>query len=136
MKHHTAYRRCYHRRRKAYYANAKEPVSVGFGIYAHDGISFGAMEIEWVVVGVNIFPKLICFDDGWSALHSFADVIEKMGQVDEQNITEPDFCKLLDSCGFKDITKYIDPDLSTDPPQQEMVKISIPKATAMKLGLI
>jgi hypothetical protein len=29
-----------------------------------------------------------------------------MGERDGENITEEEFSKMLDSCGFKDLTKY------------------------------
>ncbi|MCP4370020.1 MAG: hypothetical protein GY797_18170, partial [Deltaproteobacteria bacterium] len=49
------------------------------------------------------------FDDAWSALAGFTDVVEKLGKKDDENITPEQFVEILLSCGFVDDTQYKSP---------------------------
>lgn len=109
MKDHTDCIRGYHRSSKAYYSDVMKGIEVNFGMFYQDGSTTGEMCIEWIEVGENISPRLKAFDDSWSALSLFTDLIKKMGEHDSENISEEDFCKLLDECGFKDLTAYNSP---------------------------
>jgi len=51
-------------------------------------------------------PRLKAFDDSWSALWLFKDLLEKISKIDGQDIQESEFCELLDSLGVIDITEY------------------------------
>lgn len=78
-------------------------------MYHPDGGTSGEMIMEWVELSNKETPRLKCFDDSWSALALFKDLIDKMGSVDSMDIQEVEFCKMLDECGFKDLTQYEDP---------------------------
>ena len=98
--------RAYHRYSKAWYAIPTRKTAIGFGLYYSDGSTNGEMIVEWEYLNNNAVPRLECFDDGWSALATFTDLIQKMAKVNGKNISEEAFAKLLDGCGFKDLTSY------------------------------
>jgi hypothetical protein len=83
---------------------ATERVMVG--MYHPDGGTSGEFEVEWIVLQQQKCAKLKSFEDSWSALWLFKDLIEKMSEIDSDKIQEPEFCKLLDSLGIIDITAY------------------------------
>ena len=60
-----------------------------------------------------------------------------MGSVGGMLIQEPEFCQILDECGFKDLTNYESPyPKTTTIILEEEVTVSIPKRLAKELGLI
>lgn len=83
---------------------------VTFGLYYPGNGCEAEMSVKWLDIGPKICPKLGAFDSSWKLLLDFSDVIEAMSKVDGENISPLDFCKLLDGCGFKDMTplKYED----------------------------
>jgi|APSaa5957512576_1039674.scaffolds.fasta_scaffold23816_3 hypothetical protein len=102
--------RGYHHTGEAWYASASlkgqeytDNITVGF--YPPDGNTKGEFSIEWVTIAFKPTPILRSYDDSWKALQHCTDLIEKMAEVDNQNITPKEFCKILDGLGFKDLTK-------------------------------
>lgn len=95
----------------AWYANrVKLPVyvvdQITFGYYTPDGGTTGEMVMTWYRLGVNeVAPKLEVFNDAWSALATFADLIAALGQRDDQPTTPEQFCDLLREHGFVDLTQ-------------------------------
>ncbi len=77
---------------------------ITFGLYDSGGGTSGEMDIRWKPLGGKSVPQLQCFDDGWSALTSFSDLLVEMALVDGQSITPKQFCSILIRCGFKDDT--------------------------------
>lgn len=71
-----------------------------FGLYAPHGGTSGEMSIYWKNLLGDYVPCLHCYDDGWSTLAQFKDVIDAMAEHDNKNISINDFCKMLESCGF------------------------------------
>lgn len=136
MKDHKGCIRGYHRCSKSWYSKSYKQIEISFGMFHPDGGTSGEMSIEWIKLDGKLCAKFVCFEDGWSALSLFPDLIKKMGEVDSQRIQEEDFAKILDECGFKDLTAYNDPYKGVKIPQEDMVTISIPKEKAEKLGLI
>ncbi len=129
--------RGYHRSSKSwYYKSLDGKIEVSFGMYHKDGGTSGEMSIEWIPLAGELCAELKCFEDSWSALSLFTDLIQKMGEIDGENIQEEDFCKLLDSCGFTDLTSYQDPYENKEIPKEEMTTIEIPIEKAKKLGLL
>lgn len=110
MKNHKGGKRAYIRNSKAYYASLldKERVSVMVGIYYAEGGTTGEFEVEFVQIQKNkpLAARLKAFEDSWSALWLFNDLLKKMAEIDGQDIQEPEFCQLLDSLGIIDITEY------------------------------
>lgn len=109
MKNHDGGKRAYTRSSKAYYASGlKEKVSVMIGIYYAEGGTSGEFEFEFIEIRKNkpLAARLKAFEDSWSALWQFKDLLEKMAEIDDQEIQEPEFCQLLDGLGIIDITEY------------------------------
>lgn len=103
--------RGYIRTSKAWYARAMlkngTPIwEVNFGMYYPKGGTAGEITMEWLTVGNKECPMLRCFDDAWKVLYSFSDVLQRLAEVDNKNITEEEFVAILDTCGFKDMTPY------------------------------
>ena len=78
---------------------------VMFGFYSTDGGTSGEMKIDWSKLAGEIVPQLQIFNDGWHALNEFTDVLSKLAEVYDRNITPEQFCAILTECGFKDLTK-------------------------------
>lgn len=124
MKQHGECFRGYHRSSKVWYANAinDNRTPVYFGMYDPDGGTSGEMEMEWIDIDNKQCAKLKAFEDSWSALSLFTDLIQKMGGVDSDLIQEDDFCKILNECGFQDLTEYNHPSLKTEKTIDEIKK--------------
>lgn len=97
--------RGYYRHNKAWYKS--KDIEVSFGLYSIDGGSLCEMTMEWILLDGDLCAQLQCFEDSWKGLASFGDLIQKLGENDSKLIQEDDFCKILDECGFKDLTPYI-----------------------------
>lgn len=78
-------------------------------MYADEGGTSGEMSIEWVELAGRSVPLLKVFDDAWSALSMFGDLLQKMAEVDNDNISQEQFVEMLLSCGFVDQTEYESP---------------------------
>lgn len=127
--------RAYHRSNKAYYAKAlvREETVVNFGMFDPEGGTSGEMNMTWVEIGRDIAcPQLQVFDDGWSALGLFTDLIQELAKVDSKNINDDKFCDILERLGFKDLTAYENP----NPEKDKLISINILESTAKKLNLI
>ena len=81
-----------------------EDDEVTFGLFSPEGGTSGEMSVRWEKLGRSDVPKLRAFDDAWSALSTFTDVIAEMGEHDGEDMTPQEFVDLLLSCGFKDNT--------------------------------
>lgn len=103
--------RGFHWTSRAYYASSiGDRQEILFGMYDENGEgTSGEMAIRWVDVGAKVAPRLEVFDDAWSALFLFNDLLEAMSEVDGQNITQEDFVALLLDHGFIDLTAYNSP---------------------------
>lgn len=108
MRDHSNTIKGFHRLSKAFYTYPNSPVQVSFGMYdAEDGSTSGEMMMEWVeLIPGELSALFKCYDDGWSAMALFTDLINELGTVDSQQITEEEFCKILVKFGFKDLTNY------------------------------
>jgi len=82
---------------------------VTFGFYAPEGETSGEMAMKWIDLSGEIVPKLVVFSDGWSALSNFHDLIDLLGQHDNEDPTPEEFCNLLLQCGFVDKTEPTNP---------------------------
>lgn len=100
---------------RAWYGKANLPGrnyedEVIFGFYAPEGGTSGEMGMRWVALTPpTATPQLQVFCDGWSALGHFKDVIDRLAEVDSQDITPSQFCQILTECGFTDQTPEEDP---------------------------
>jgi len=82
---------------------------VMFGMYDRNGSTDGEMAMRWYDIGHRLVPRLEVFDNAWGALAGFGDVLEKMSEVDDQDIQPSQFVAMLRSLGFDDITEYENP---------------------------
>lgn len=108
MTNHDGCKRAYIRSSKAHYSAylPKENIRVMVGMYHPEGGTSGEFEFEWVILNGKGCARLKAFEDSWSALWLFKDLLEKMSEIDSEEIQEPEFCQLLDSLGVIDITEY------------------------------
>ena len=82
---------------------------VNFGFFCPDGGTSGEMCMRWTELGGKNVPQIQCFNDGWSTLASFTDLIAELGKLDDENITPKKFSALLLRLGFKDLTPRENP---------------------------
>lgn len=138
MKKHEDCVRGYHRSSRAWYAKSlkDDTLEVSFGMYHKNGGTSGDMSMKWKNLYGKLCAKLSAFEDSWSVLSLFKDVIDKLGEVDGLLISEEDFVRILDECGFKDITIYENTNKKNEPHKEEMVNVTISKRMALDLGII
>jgi len=137
MKNLTGTTRGYHRFSKAWYHKSCPDIEINFGMFdLEDGGTTGEMSMVWQKLGGKLVPQLRSFDDSWAVLASFSDLIVKMGEADEENLQEKDFAKMLDGCGFKDLTIYECPYDKVETPEEDMITLKLPKGKAGKLGIL
>ena len=94
---------------KAWYADANlartdiiDQVTIGY--YHPEGGTTGEFQVTWKELGGKVVPSLHAFDDGWSALFQFGDMLESMADIDDKNVSPDEFCKLLVAIGIEDDT--------------------------------
>lgn len=109
MKDHTGCKRGFTQLSKAWYADANlrgsdtiDEITMGF--YHPEGGTTGEFSIKWKELAGKVPPRLEAFDDGWSALNKFRDVLDKMAEVDDDNITPNEMNKVLIDLGIEDMT--------------------------------
>lgn len=83
--------------------------NITFGFYAEEGGTTGEMSVNWVHLGGRIVPEWTIFSDGWNALSNFHDLIDLLGQHDDEDPSPEQFREYLIECGFIDITKTKNP---------------------------
>jgi len=99
---------------RAWYADANLPENgkveiITIGFYCPGGGTSGEFEVSWSYLGGRLVPKLRAYDDSWSALYEFSDLLDCMAGVDGRNITPDEFCKLLVNLGIEDATRTKQP---------------------------
>lgn len=111
---HTGCVRAFHILSEAWYADANlkgsdvlDEISLGF--YAPEGGTSGEMCIRWTRLGGTVTPQLTVFDDAWSALAQFKDVLDKFAELDSTNPPPSKIAEVLLACGFKDMTARTSP---------------------------
>lgn len=98
---------------KAWYASAlPNKESISFGMYDGDGGTSGEMMMSWYVVMGTPAARLECFDDGFYNLFSFVDVLEKLQEYNDKEMSQENFVDILKQCGFQDLTEYTIPEQS------------------------
>lgn len=95
---------------RAWYGNIQhhtigvsDQIMVGF--YHPNGGTSGEFSITWESLMGDYVPKLCAYDDSWNVLSLFSDLIERMSEVDNQNISPDEFVKILISLGIEDRTE-------------------------------
>ena len=98
--------RGFHWFKKSWYASPRNSHTIAFGLYTKSGRKNGEMTMRWIEFeDGQSAPKLECFDDAWSILAGFHDVMVAIGKAKE-NITQEEFIEILLQYDFKDMTEY------------------------------
>jgi len=82
--------------------NGEDEITMGY--YCPEGGTSGEFTIKWRELNGRMVPRLQAFDDSWSALAGFADVIEGLRKLDDTNPTVEQVAEVLLACGVKDDT--------------------------------
>jgi hypothetical protein len=64
----------------------------------------GEFSVVWTELGGKLTPQLRAYDDSWSALAKFRDLLDAMAEVDDQDITPAQFYEICMRLGIKDLT--------------------------------
>lgn len=81
-----------------------EVEEIMFGVYTEYG-GGTEMAMRWYSLDGEVVPRLEVYDGSWNLLISFNDVIAELGKVDTKNISQKEFCEILKSLGFEDMTR-------------------------------
>ena len=60
--------------------------------------------MRWVELSGQLTPRLHAYDDAWRVLASFNDLLQRLAEVDDKNISPEQFIAILKSCDFVDQT--------------------------------
>lgn len=101
----------FYRSRKAYYFGSythSEGVlcDIMVGDYNPDGGCVGEFAIEWKELGGKVVPQLRAWDDSWAVLAAMPELLELMGKVSADSVSEDQMAAHLISLGYKDLTPY------------------------------
>lgn len=99
---------------------------VTFGYYSPDGGTSGEMSVRWIRLEGRFVPELKIFSDAWSALSNMHDLIDFLGEHDDEDPTPEEFCEYLKQCGFIDKTEEKNPcamEASADPEYEEYLRL-------------
>lgn len=109
MKDHSECKRGFTHLSKAWYgpaylsrSNYVDEVNIGF--YHPEGGTTGEFVVTWKELAGKVTPRLKAYDDGWSALFHFGDMLESMASIDGEDVSPDEFCKLLVALGIEDMT--------------------------------
>ena len=74
------------------------------GIYHQDGGTSGEFEIKWEPLCGKWVPRLCVYDDAWSALMEFQDLLEELAKVDNESVSPEKVVEILEALGVTDMT--------------------------------
>lgn len=98
----------YVRHWKAWYGYTMQgKIKVTLVTTSSKGDNYGEMEMKWIDVDGKLCARLECFEDSWATLNKFKPLLKKLAEVEKKGIQEDEFCQILDSLGYKDLTEYI-----------------------------
>ena len=83
--------------------------SISIGMYHPGDGTSGEFVVDWIMLGGKLTPQLRVFDDAWSALAQFQDVLAAMAERDGENVTPEQMAALLLECGVVDQTQRESP---------------------------
>ena len=116
MRNHKGMTRGFHHTGSAWYGasalvekDVVDEVMIGMYDVEGGGGTSGEFSVVWEKLGAEVVPRLKAYDDSWSALANFADLMSKMAGMDSKNIGSKAFCEMLKECGIKDLTSYKSP---------------------------
>jgi hypothetical protein len=88
-------------------AAGEDEIMLGF--YSPDGGTSGEFAIRWEQLSGKIVARLKAYEDSWSALAHFSDVLEKLAELDGTNPGIEAVAEVLKSCGVIDATPRVSP---------------------------
>ena len=110
MKDHSRCKRQFIQLSKAWYGDTKlqesdiiDKITIGF--YNEDGGTTGEFVIKWTLICGAATPMICSFDDSWSALLEFKDLLEKLAELDNLSPSPDEIVKVLISLGIENNTK-------------------------------
>lgn len=92
---------------------------ITLGMYCPDGGTSGEFCVQWEKLGDTFLPQLRAWEDSWSALHQFGDMLQWMASVDGKNVSPQEFAEALRDLGITDMTIRADRDKGADPAEIE-----------------
>jgi len=94
---------------KAWYGDANlrrtdiiDEIMIGF--YHPEGGTTGEFAIRWYTIGGESTPMLSAYEDSWSALWQFGDLLEKLSELNGLNPSPERIVNLLIELGIKNDT--------------------------------
>lgn len=106
MKDHEGCHRGFYWTNKAWYCTEIKANEIMFGMFHGEGGTSGEMAMVWQELSGKEVPQMRVYDDAWSALATFGDLLHELGNHDNENITPEGFINILKAYGFKDLTAY------------------------------
>lgn len=96
---------------EAWYADSLRHVNLDdeifLGLYHEDGSTEGEFAIRWKLVNGKKSALIKAFDDSWSVLASFGDVIQALSTLKETGVYN--VACMLKTLGFEDATQRTSP---------------------------
>jgi len=99
----SEYFRAYCDLRKFAHINYPE---ITLSLHSKDGGVYGEFMVVWVNLNNRLVPRLEAFDDSWRVLACFSDLLDRLAEVDSENILPNEFIEILDSLGFINSDSY------------------------------
>jgi hypothetical protein len=112
---HTGCKRQFTQLSRAWYGSRDGVVDeVTIGLYHQEGGTTGEFSVVWKIpyLARDASPQLQSWDDSWSALFQFGDLLESMADLDDKDVSPEAFCQLLTGLGIADATKETAPDMA------------------------
>jgi hypothetical protein len=102
---------------EAWYAEASQTAhqrltgedEITLGFYVPDDGSTGEFSIKWERLEGRLVPQLHAYHDAWSALANFADVLQKLEELDGTSPSVAAVATVLKECGVVDATNRVSP---------------------------
>lgn len=94
-------------RQFACFANdSSRPVKIVIGLYGRLGGTSGEFTVEWESTSDGCYtPRLKVWNDGWSALQHFQDMLEVLAAHDSEDLSPEKFMVLLQGLGIANHTR-------------------------------
>lgn len=102
----SEYFRSYTDLRKYKHQNRDGAEEVMFALHSPGGGVTGEIAMRWTRLSGRMVPQPQSFDDSWRVLSCFTDLIDKLADVDGENITPDEFIDILESLGFINTDSY------------------------------
>lgn len=74
-----------------------------------EGGTTGEFSLKWTMVGNEMTPRLRAYEDSWSALYEFSDLLQELAKLDGTNPSVDAVVAVLLKCGVEDETPRTGP---------------------------